>query len=109
MGVFIPRNSRIPIIVNRISTTTSDNQCSGRVAIYEGESATAADNYFLGELILDDFPPCPQGVNRINISFDIDDNGILSVSAEENSTRQRKRIRINSDGRATCEGIEKVM
>ncbi|ONI20400.1 hypothetical protein PRUPE_2G013200 [Prunus persica] len=62
MGVFILRNSGTPITVNRISTTTFDNKCSGRVIIYEGESAT-------GELILDNFPPCPQGVARTIFPF----------------------------------------
>ena len=59
MGVFIPRNSRIPITVKRTSTTTSNGQCSGRVAIYEGESSTAVNNNFLGEFILDHIPPPP--------------------------------------------------
>lgn len=109
MGVFIPRNSRIPVSMNRVSTTICDDQSSGRVAIYEGESTKAEDNYFLGKLILDDIAPSPKGVPKIKICFDIDDNGILNVSAEDISNGLKKKVRIVCDKRTKYEGIENVV
>ncbi|CAL8125436.1 unnamed protein product [Prunus armeniaca] len=108
MNFVIPRNSRIPVRKKKSLTTIRDNQVTVTFPIYEGESKNYMNNNFLGKFSLDDIPPAPRGVPNFDICFDIDSNGILSVSAEDMSTGQKKGITINSD-RRTCEGIEPAM
>ncbi|BBG97965.1 heat shock protein 70 [Prunus dulcis] len=105
MTVVIPRNTRIPVMKKVVLVTSQDNQSSVPFRVYEGESTTAKNNNFLGEFYLNDIPPAPQGVPKFETCFDIDENGILSVSAEDMSTGQKKGITFNSD-RRNCEGIE---
>ncbi|KAM1162258.1 hypothetical protein ACFX2B_001246 [Malus domestica] len=106
MSVIIPRNTRIPVRIKQDSyTTIYDFQTEGTVAIFEGESTAVVDNNLLGKFILDGIPPAPAGVPKITICFAIDDNGILTVSAEDKSTGREKRISINCD-RKNCDGIE---
>ncbi|KAM1053854.1 hypothetical protein ACFX2I_001270 [Malus domestica] len=106
MSVIIPRNTRIPVRIKKDSyTTIYDFQTEGTVAIFEGESTAVVDNNLLGKFILDGIPPAPAGVPKITICFAIDDNGILTVSAEDKSTGREKRISINCD-RKNCDGIE---
>ncbi|CAL2242759.1 unnamed protein product [Prunus armeniaca] len=105
MTVVIPRNTRIPVKKKVVLVTSQDNQSSVPFRVYEGESATVKNNNFLGEFYLNDIPPAPQGVPKFETCFDIDENGILSVSAEDMSTGQKKGITFNSD-RRNCEGIE---
>ncbi|KAK9913366.1 hypothetical protein M0R45_037184 [Rubus argutus] len=99
MEVVIPRNTRIPITRNCTGTTLYDNQRHVRFTIYEGESTTTVNNNRLGEFRLVDIPPAPKGVPKFNTCFNIDANGILTVSAEDKSTGQKKEITINSDRR----------
>lgn len=99
MEVVIPRNTRIPITRNFPGTTVYDNQRHVRVNIYEGESTTAVNNNCLGQFRLVDIPPAPKGVPEFDTCFNIDANGILTVSAEDKSTGQKKEITINSDRR----------
>ncbi|KAL6290936.1 hypothetical protein ACE6H2_008446 [Prunus campanulata] len=108
MCVIIPRNTRIPIKKNQNLTTKYDNQDEVEFSIYEGESSTTLNNNLLGEFSLCDIPPAPKRVPKLDVCFDIDANGILTVSAEDVSTGQKKGITINSD-RRTCEGIEPSM
>ncbi|CAL2242755.1 unnamed protein product [Prunus armeniaca] len=108
MNFVIPRNSRIPVRKKKSVTTIRDNQVTVRFPIYEGESENYMNNNFLGEFYLDGILPAPRGVPKFDVCFDIDSNGILSVSAEDTSTGQKKGITINSD-RRTCEGIEPAM
>ncbi|PRQ59129.1 putative Heat shock protein 70 family [Rosa chinensis] len=105
MSVVIPRNSRIPITKNETFRTYSDNQTDARFCIFEGESERTADNNFLGDFELHDIPPAPAGEAEFDTCFHIDANGILSVSAVDMSTGQKKEITINND-RRTFEGIE---
>ncbi|CAN6710292.1 unnamed protein product [Malus baccata var. baccata] len=106
MSVIIPRNTRIPVRIKEDSYTTIDDfQTQGIVAIFEGESTAVVDNNLLGKFILDGIPPAPAGVPEISICFAIDDNGILTVSAEDKSTGREKRNSINCD-RKNCDGIE---
>ncbi|KAM5556358.1 hypothetical protein ABKV19_023984 [Rosa sericea] len=105
MNVLIPRNSRIPIKKKHTFETIYDNQKSVGCAVYEGESRIAKQNNFLGNFSLAGLPPAPKGQAKFDVCFDIDANGILSVSAEDMSTGQKKGITINSD-RRTFEGIE---
>ncbi|PRQ59133.1 putative Heat shock protein 70 family [Rosa chinensis] len=97
MNVVIPRNSRIPVQMKKTVTTIQDNQVEAGFPIYEGEDEIAKNNNFLGKIFLRDVPPAPQGVPKFDVRFDIDANGILSVSAEDRSTGQRKEITINTD------------
>ncbi|CAN6710280.1 unnamed protein product [Malus baccata var. baccata] len=109
MSVVIPRNTRIPVkIIEKGFTTRYDNQRNVRCAIYEGESRMARDNNYLGEFTLNDIPPAPRHVPNFDVCFDIDENGILYVSAEDTSTGQKKGLTFNSD-RRTCEGIETLI
>ncbi|XP_040364950.1 heat shock cognate 70 kDa protein-like [Rosa chinensis] len=105
MNVAIPRNSRIPIRKKMMLGTLHDNQLSVGFPVYEGESRIAKQNNFLGQFSLHGIPPGPKGKARFDVCFDIDANGILSVSAEDMSTGQKKGIPINCD-RKTFEGIE---
>ncbi|BBG97958.1 hypothetical protein Prudu_007236 [Prunus dulcis] len=105
MTVVIPRNTRIPVMKKQVLVTAYDNQSSVSFPVYEGESTTVKNNNYLGVFYLDDIPPAPQGVPKFDTCFDIDENGILSVSAEDTSTGQKKGITFNSD-RRNCEGIE---
>ncbi|XP_004306637.1 PREDICTED: heat shock cognate 70 kDa protein-like [Fragaria vesca subsp. vesca] len=107
MEVVIPRNSRIPIMMKTCGTTCVDNQFTVCFPVYEGESSVAKNNNFLGEFCIEGLPPAPQGVPKFNVWFEIDANGILSVSAEDKSTGQKKGITINSD-RRNFGGIEMV-
>ncbi|KAM1819683.1 hypothetical protein ACFX15_001241 [Malus domestica] len=109
MSVVIPRNTRIPVkIIEKGFTTQDDNQRNVRFAIYEGESRMARDNNYLGEFTLNDIPPAPRYVPNFDVCFDIDENGMLYVSAEDTSTGQKKGLTFNSD-RRTCEGIETLI
>ncbi|CAL2242756.1 unnamed protein product [Prunus armeniaca] len=108
MSVVIPRNTRIPVKKKQLYTTSLDNQDSVRVSIFEGESTRTTSNNFLGSFDLNDIPPAPQGVPEFDVCFDIDANGILSVSAEDKSTGQKKGITFNSD-RRTSQGIESLI
>ncbi|CAL9008049.1 unnamed protein product [Prunus brigantina] len=108
MTVVIPRNTRIPVMKKKVFVTACDNQSSVSFCVYEGESTTVKNNNFLGEFYLNDIPPAPQGIPKFDTCFDIDENGILSVSAEDRSTGQKKGIAFNSD-RRNCEGIETLI
>ncbi|KAM1708261.1 hypothetical protein TB1_001327 [Malus domestica] len=109
MTVVIPRNSRIPIKRNTTIVTRYDNQVTIKFPIYEGENTNTKNNNFLGQFKLEGIPPAPKGTAKFDVWFSIDANGILSVSAEDKSTGQRKGITIMSykDVR-NFEGIEAV-
>ncbi|CAL8125442.1 unnamed protein product [Prunus armeniaca] len=108
MTVVIPRNTRVPVMKKQVLVTSFDNQKRVRFGVYEGESTTVKNNNFLGEFYLNDIPPAPKGVPKFDTCFDIDENGILSVTAEDRSTGQKKGITFNSD-RRNCEGIETMI
>ncbi|KAL6145933.1 hypothetical protein ACLB2K_056616 [Fragaria x ananassa] len=97
MCVVIPRNTRIPVTKKRKLTTRFDNQLGIELAIFEGECEITLENNFLGQFTLDGIHPAPTGVPRIDVMFDIDENGILSVSAKDKFTGQEKRITFTSD------------
>ncbi|KAK9913509.1 hypothetical protein M0R45_037322 [Rubus argutus] len=108
MSVVIPRNTRIPVKKKKIFVTSSDNQVVARFSIYEGESETTLNNNFLCEFEIEDILPGPAGETKFEVFFDIDENGILTLCAEDTSTGQKKGITIHSE-RRTYEGIETVM
>ncbi|KAM1162266.1 hypothetical protein PS2_001271 [Malus domestica] len=107
MWVVIQRNNSIPIKRKTTLQTRYDNQVFVNFAIYEGESTNTKNNNFLGQFVLEGIPPAPKGAAKFDVCFSIDDNGILSVSAEDKSTGQRKGITILSDKDIrNFEGIE---
>jgi L1 cell adhesion molecule like protein len=110
MSVLIPRNSTIPTKKNEMFTTYDDNQTSVLVKVYEGERQMTKGNNLLGTFELADIPPAPSGVPQIEVSFEIDANGILLVSAIDKSSGKISKITINNNkGRLSKEEIDKMV
>lgn len=98
-GVFSPiirRNSTIPTKKTQTFTTSEDNQRSVRIKIYQGEREIAAQNHFLGEFELEDLPPGPRGSLKIDISFEVDENGLIHVCAVDQNTGMKKSVKITN-------------
>ncbi|KAK3019626.1 hypothetical protein RJ639_004568 [Escallonia herrerae] len=110
MNFVIPRNTPVPAKMKKDFTTKFDNQTVVRFPVYQGERARARDNNFLGEFTLRGVPPAPRGVPTISVCFDIDLNGILNVSAEEESTGKKNGVTItNVKGRLSVEEIKNML
>jgi len=108
MTTLIPRNTTIPTKKTQMFSTFADNQTSVRVQIYEGERQFTRDNNLLGTFDLSNIPPMPRGVPKLEITYELDTNGILTVSAVETSTKNKKEIKIaNERGRMSKEEIER--
>lgn len=103
----IERNTAIPVSKSQVFTTAADNQPSVEIKILQGERSMAADNVLLGTLYLNELPPAPRGIPQIEVTFDIDTNGILNVSAVDKGTGKVQKATIKSSN-LSKEDIEKM-
>lgn len=104
----IERNTTIPASKSQVFSTAADNQTSVEIHITQGERAMAADNKSLGRFILDGIPPAPRGMPQVEVSFDVDANGILSVKAKDKATNKEQSIRIEARSGLSKEDIERM-
>jgi molecular chaperone DnaK len=104
----VERNSAIPTSKSQIFTTATDNQTQVEIHVVQGERPMAADNKSLGRFILDGIPPAPRGVPQIEVRFDIDANGILTVTARDKATGRSQHITIQASSGLTEEEIERM-
>ena len=104
----IERNSTIPTSKKEVFSTAADNQTSVEIHVLQGERPMASDNKSLGRFILDGVPPAPRGVPQVEVTFDIDANGILNVTAKEKTTGKEQTIKITGSTGLSKEEIEKM-
>jgi molecular chaperone DnaK len=111
-GVFtrlIDRNTTVPTRKSQVFSTADDNQTAVTIRVFQGEREMAADNKILGQFDLVGLPSAPRGVPQIEVTFDIDANGIVSVSAKDKATNKEQQIRIQPSGGLSKEEIEKMV
>jgi len=111
-GVFsklIPRNTTIPTKKSQVYSTAADNQTQVTITVFQGEREIARDNKLLGNFDLVGVPPSPRGIPQIEVTFDIDANGIVNVSASDKSTGKVQSIVIQSSGGLDKDQIEKMV
>jgi len=106
--MLIEKNTHIPTKKQQVFSTAADNQTSTEIHIVQGERPMAADNKSLGKFVLDGIPPAPRGVPQVEVTFDVDSNGVLNVTAKEKSTGKEQSIRIEANSGLTEDEIEKM-
>jgi len=104
----IEKNTTIPAARSQVFSTAADNQTSVEIHIVQGERAMATDNKSLGKFILDGIPPAPRGMPQVEVTFDIDANGILSVKAKDKTSGKEQSIRIEASSGLTKDDIAKM-
>jgi molecular chaperone DnaK len=109
LTVLIPRNTTIPTRKSEIFSTASDNQTSVEVHVLQGERSLARDNRTLGKFHLVGLPPAPRGIPQIEVTFDIDANGIVNVSAKDLGTGKEQRITITASSGLAKDEVERMM
>jgi molecular chaperone DnaK len=104
----IERNTTIPTSKSQVFSTAADNQTQVEINVLQGEREMAADNRSLGRFVLDGIPPAPRGVPQVEVTFDIDSNGILHVTAKEKNTGKEQKISIQNSTNLSDEEVEKM-
>jgi molecular chaperone DnaK len=109
MTVLIPRNTTIPARKTEVFSTAEDNQTAVDVRVVQGERPMAADNMLLGEFRLEGIPPAPRGTPQVEVTFDIDANGILNVSAKDRATGKEQKITITASTNLNKQDIDRMI
>ena len=108
MTKIIERNTTIPTSKSQVFSTAADNQTSVEIHVLQGEREFAADNKTLGRFVLDGVPPAPRGVPQVEVSFDIDANGILQIMAKDKATQKEQKITITASSSLSKEEVERM-
>jgi molecular chaperone DnaK len=109
MTKMIPRNTTIPTKKSQVYSTAADNQTTVTIRVFQGEREMVADNKLLGQFDLSGIPPAPRGVPQIEVSFDIDANGIVHVNAKDKATGKDHTVIIQSSGGLSKDDIERML
>ncbi len=109
MSKIIPRNTPIPTKASRMFTTVEDFQTEVEVEVYQGEREFVEDNVYLGKLLLKGIPPAPAGVPKIEVTFEVDENGIILVTAEDKGTGRKESVKIEAPHRLSEEEIQRMV